>query len=74
MTFFSPNAKLSAVYISSSALTSLDLASMKPMMSCHNPAMHHQPLKSFVTEQVGPDPHLTNIDEEKEETKLKKYT
>lgn len=46
---------------------------MKPMMSHHSPAIHQQPLLSFVTVQVGLDTHFTHKDQEEIETKLKKY-
>lgn len=72
MTFFS-NTEYFAVYIgSNSALISMDLASMKSMMSHHSPAVHQQPLCSLITELVGLHPHFTHKDQEKE-SKLIKY-
>lgn len=51
----------------------MDLASMKPMMSHHSPAVHQQPLQSFIIEHIGPDPHFIYKDHEEKGTKLIKY-
>lgn len=73
MTYFS-NTKYIAIYIgSNSALISMDLASMKSMMSYHSPTVHQQPLCYLITEQAGLYPHFTHIDKEEKETKLIKY-